>query len=479
MVLSDGGRDALEAARKRLSAANSQATAASTNLVSVKQMIANMLQSAQNMSDVAGKKVKEAKKALEEAEKKYEVINIDDDEPMNSNEGSNKRRKVSLSPQSQSNNNNSIAGNNTAATQNIAAAGSRTNNIVIDSSITAPTITWSSPSELSTLIVEGCGLSEVNGTYTRAAAKYNFNGAPVYSKLGQWKENAVVYVIYWKSVTKQWFIGHRKEDVDAGRGAPDGFCISQQNVSRLAPPGNGWSMIRSAVTPSPSHVDQVVVLGCVASGISGVYKQENGSLYEGAPLFTKQVGSTTFAIYRIPSNQRYWYIGRWNRSANSELPSSRLFKSNLYNYRREGRLIPPEDGWVSCSKQRSSQQAPKCHFLSITAASSAAATAVNELVVSGCGLTMANGTYKRATQTCRGLPMYTKTAGQITFTLSSVFNDKYQQWKIYQNGWSNIIYKGDANHRVEGKLDGTPLDNSTWSVIVGKGVHPPPQVKRG
>ena len=148
--------------------------------------------------------------------------------------------------------------------------------------------------------------------------------------------------------------------------------------------------------------------------------------------------------------------------------------------RREGRLIPPEDGWVSCSKQHSSQQAPKCHFLSALASSSAAATAVNELVVSGCGLTLANGTYKRTSRRCNGLPTYTKTAGQITFTISSIFNDKYQQWKINQNGWSNIIYKSNSNHRVEGKLDGAPLDNSTWSVILESGgVHPSPQVKRG
>ena len=138
------------------------------------------------------------------------------------------------------------------------------------------------------------------------------------------------------------------------------------------------------------------------------------------------------------------------------------------------------EAWaVSCSKQHSSQQAPKCHFLSKAAASSAEATAVDELVVTGCGLPMANGTYKRTkNRRCNGLPMYTKTAGQINFTISSVFSVKYQQWKIYQNGWSNIIYKSNANHRVEGKLDGAPFDNSTWSVVLG-GINPPPQVRRG
>ena len=255
MVLSEGGgREVLEVARKRLTAANSQATAA-------KQMLA----SAQSMYDAAEKERMDAQSSLEEAEKKYEVINIDDDEPMNSNEGSNKRRKVSLSPQSQSNNNNnnananSTARNNIAATQNTAAAGSRINNNEFNnSSIAAPTITSTSSS---TLIVEGCGLSEVNGSYTRVPAKYNFNGAPMFSKQGQWKGNTVVNVIYWKSAEKQWIIGHRKEDVVAGIGITGGFCISQPNVDSSAPPGNGWSMMSSAVTPSSIHVDQVVISG--------------------------------------------------------------------------------------------------------------------------------------------------------------------------------------------------------------------------
>jgi len=237
MALSEGGRDALESARKRLTAAKSQATATYTNLASIKQMLVN----AQSMSDAADKEVKEAQTALNEAEKKYEVIDVDGDDP-DPTEGSNKRRKVSLSPQSQSNNNNNNAntttGNNTTATQNIAAAGSRTNNNVFNnSSITAPIITTTSSS---TLTVEGCGLSEVNGTYTRVPAKYNFNGAPMYSKQGQWKGNTVVNVIYWKSAEKQWIIGHRKEDVVAGIGITGGFCISQPNVDISSSASRKW-----------------------------------------------------------------------------------------------------------------------------------------------------------------------------------------------------------------------------------------------
>ena len=69
---------------------------------------------AQSMSDTANKEVKEAQTALEEVEKKYEVIDVDGDD-LNPNEGSNKRRKVSLSPQ---NNYDSTARNNTSATSN-------------------------------------------------------------------------------------------------------------------------------------------------------------------------------------------------------------------------------------------------------------------------------------------------------------------------------------------------------------------------
>jgi len=140
-------------------------------------------------------------------------------------------------------------------------------------------------------------------------------------------------------------------------------------------------------------------------------------------------------------------------------------------------LIPPEEGWVSCSATVSSQQVPECRFLSNIAASSATATRVNELVVSGCGVPMANGKYKRTNRMSNGLPRYTK-EGQITFTIASVFNDKYQQWKITQKD-SKRLYKSKVNRRVGGKLDGAPLDNSEWILTKdGIGVLPPPQVKR-
>lgn len=360
MALSDSSREVLEAVRKRLATAKSQASAASTNLASIKQMLVN----AQSMSDAADKEVNEAQTALDEAEKKYEVINIDDDDvsPAMDESSSNKRRKVSLSPQA---NNNSIR-NSTTATS-IAVGSSSSSN-------------------------------------------------------------------------------------------------TTNNLNNSAASKNGLGF------------DQIMVSGCGHS-VYGKYKQENGSLYAGAPLFTKQVGQTTFAIYRVPSTQKYWYIGRWNRILNSELPSSRLFKSNLYT--RECILIPPETGWVSCIATLSALKVPTCRFLTNGAASAAAATVVNELVVSGCGVPMANGTYKRAIRVFNGLPMYIKT-GQMLFIIVSAFDDKHQRWKISQLGDARSMYKSVTKCRVGGKLDGAPLDNSAWCLTKeGKGVHPPPQVKWG
>jgi len=87
MSSTNGGREVLEAARKRLASAKSQRSVASKNL----KMQQQMLNSAKSMSEAADKEYKEARKALENAEKKYEVIDIDND-----NKGSRKPPAVNL-----------------------------------------------------------------------------------------------------------------------------------------------------------------------------------------------------------------------------------------------------------------------------------------------------------------------------------------------------------------------------------------------
>ena len=95
---SEGSRE-IEAARKRLLAAKTQASAASKH----KEMIANLMESANSMLDTAEKEVTEAKTMLKDAEKRWEVINIDIDSPKKKEGSSNKKRKVSLSPQGNNN----------------------------------------------------------------------------------------------------------------------------------------------------------------------------------------------------------------------------------------------------------------------------------------------------------------------------------------------------------------------------------------
>jgi len=220
MALSEGGRDALEAARKRLATAKSQATAA-------KQMLVH----AQSMSDTADKEVKDAQTALNEAEKKYEVIDIDDEPETPTAEGSNKRRKVSVSPQANNNNNNILT---------LPSFGIRR-----------------SPDGRAR--GQSVGELDIIGTSTA-------------------RNNTIpTYVAMPTSIA----------------------AASSSNTSTINLNNNA----------STSNGDQILFAVPGDPEVSGVYKQENGSLYAGAPVFTKQVGSNTFAIYRVPSNQKYWYIG--------------------------------------------------------------------------------------------------------------------------------------------------------------------------
>ena len=103
---SEGSRE-IEAARKRFAAANSQASAAFTNLQSMKQMLVN----AQSMYNAAEKEKKDAHSMLVEVEKRWDQYY--DSNP--TTEGSNKKRKVSFSPQLNNSSNGSTFNNSTPA----------------------------------------------------------------------------------------------------------------------------------------------------------------------------------------------------------------------------------------------------------------------------------------------------------------------------------------------------------------------------
>ena len=127
---SEGSRE-IEAARKRLAAAKAQVTVASNNI----EMITKMLEGAQSQLVTSQKEAKEAEAMLKDAEKRWEVIDVDsDDDSKQGNEGSNKRRKVSLSPQG---NNSTMSNGNAYAGINLAQSDDNNERNTADNGTTA------------------------------------------------------------------------------------------------------------------------------------------------------------------------------------------------------------------------------------------------------------------------------------------------------------------------------------------------------
>ena len=93
------------------------------------------------------------------------------------------------------------------------------------------------------IIVSGCGLVEVNGTYKRDVNIWS--QARSYSKEGQWKGKDVTFVIYQFICTRSWCIRIRSEKM----GSPN-FIYSNANDSP-APPSNGWEVTKIGVEPPP------------------------------------------------------------------------------------------------------------------------------------------------------------------------------------------------------------------------------------
>lgn len=216
-MASEGSRE-IEAARKRLAAATAQISVASKNKEAVKVMMEN----AKAMSAAAEKEGKEAEAMLKDAEKRWEVINIDldsgDDESTQKNEGSNKRRKVSLSlqgniadpgtgnsaiSQTNSNTNNTtgirrsgetmLLGQppNRNTTSNITGLTTNNNYGRAGSQSTTSASTTASSSTVNQIRVEGCGISEVNGIYLQQTGLQN--DFSKYSKTGIWEGKLVQY----------------------------------------------------------------------------------------------------------------------------------------------------------------------------------------------------------------------------------------------------------------------------------------------
>ena len=175
--------------------------------------------------DASEKEMKAAEKRLAEAETRWEVIDIDGLN-LPKNEGSKKkRRKVSPSPTNNDNNNNSASGNNNGTSRtsnqknnnNSASAGNstttsttagqpnnRNGNAARSSSSSA-----ADTNDVDQIVfeVQGCGVSEVNGSYSRHIKTYE--GSPVYKNSGTYNNESVTFVIFCRASgidNKYWYI---------------------------------------------------------------------------------------------------------------------------------------------------------------------------------------------------------------------------------------------------------------------------------
>jgi len=116
-------------------------------------------------------------------------------------------------------------------------ATSSTNNqeagIAASSSSTTATINF--------IVVEGCGISVVNGKYTKLVGQM-FDGAPVYSKRSSSKN----YIIYRHSISmgpNNWFISHWNGNISTIGKASLKYYGSPNNADSKTPPTNGWVVI--------------------------------------------------------------------------------------------------------------------------------------------------------------------------------------------------------------------------------------------
>jgi len=105
-------------------------------------------------------------------------------------------------------------------------------------------------SSVSALTVSGCGVSDVNGRYTRSLTKLH-DGAPSFSKEGKWSQRNVAFIMYRKRTTdgsRYWMIGIA--DKSTLTQILYKAAITTSNESSL-PPTSGWVARGRGINPAP------------------------------------------------------------------------------------------------------------------------------------------------------------------------------------------------------------------------------------
>jgi len=277
-MASEGSRE-IDTAKQRLAIARAQKSSASKMIDSANSLAksaSEMKESARNMAAVAAitkesankmadtaKKNKEAAQSqlqstqseveaaeafLKEAEQRWEVIDVDADATPQNDKGRKRRRRTPETARATENtlqlNDSSVNGENavqSGASGNggsvqTAAATDRSSNENGDSR------------NFYEIEVEGSGMSEVDGTYKKAADTYGF---VCFAKQGQWNGKAANFVIYRKS--NYWYICF------CGGTLGGAFLYPVSNFFRTMsgradadfPPGNGWMTVGNGISPAP------------------------------------------------------------------------------------------------------------------------------------------------------------------------------------------------------------------------------------
>ena len=415
---SSEGRYEIEAARQRLASAKKQASAASSNMdLASKTMEAAriMMENAKSLLENSSKEVDAAKKCLLDAEKRWEVIEKIDDNNDNTQENEShkkKKRKTSVVSPQEGNNaysrhsrNNTDDGRSPGDSSAATTTASSTAPVVTSgreraigaSATTTATSSSSTPNNVTQIVVEECGISEIIGTYNRVVGVLN-EGAPVYTKRVLWGGKLCKHAIYRRLSfgAYKWYFGY----LDDQDGRPSRRLYASPWLSST-PPENGWEAIvgnggvypppkcrmiydndttaggvgvrGGTATPSSSTAttassssynadprtgdvaDQIVVEGCGNTEINGTYIRVVGVRNEGAPVYCK--GGK--AIYRgslLGTN--YWYVGHCN-AANLGVG---LTFTKQYKVQQDNAncMLPPENGWYSIGVD--ADPAPKCRI---------------------------------------------------------------------------------------------------------------------
>mmetsp|Transcript_25470 Transcript_25470/g.46850 ORF Transcript_25470/g.46850 Transcript_25470/m.46850 type:complete len:241 (-) Transcript_25470:278-1000(-) len=197
------------------------------------------LKVAKTQLEVDQNEVKKKKSFLEETREKLQVIDVDDDDDAERGDGK-RKSKLSLS-------HNNGNGKKARTDINLAAASQ-------PSVVPASDTSNGEENVVEQIVVEGAGVSEVNGTYKRCQSYDAFPAAfvdmdvPVYSKSGSWKGNIVKFFIYRRTNSKFWFVSCCWVQDSAGTCCSNFYFTGEDTK---LPPKNDWLGFTEGNSPSP------------------------------------------------------------------------------------------------------------------------------------------------------------------------------------------------------------------------------------